>query len=219
LAYLAESFAYLLDRGVGTIAVAPLVTHDPAWRPATLEQLVDQIAEIHRLSLERARDTGKVPFLPFKKSANGRWPELAPRAMCAAVAGEDIAVDVDGRVYGCVLFAESYQSFRPTMLRECRESMRIGDIRSRGFTKRLQEFSSTAAAQIFTNRESKYSSYRSCKGCRYREACSVCPASIAHIPDNTDPHRIPDLQCAFNLTVLTAREQFFREIETCATTT
>ena len=64
-------------------------------------------------------------------------------------------------------------------------------------------------AKIFTDKEEKYSSYRACRGCRYLYQCSVCPVSIGHIPGNTDPNRVPDLQCAFNLAVLTAREKFF----------
>jgi len=209
VAHLAESFAYLLDRGVGEIAAIPLVTHDPGWRPVTLELLADQIEEVQQLSVGHFRSTGQVPFASFKEIANGDPSDDESPAMCSAATGHKPSVDVDGTVYGCVLLAESYQSFPTAMLREYLEQMRIGDIRERGFAGRLEEFSANAG--IFTDKGAKHSSYRNCKSCRYGDSCSVCPVSIAHIPDNTDPNRIPDLQCALNLAVLTARESFIRE--------
>jgi hypothetical protein len=36
----------------------------------------------------------------------------------------------------------------------------------------------------------------------------VCPISIGHQPGNTDPDRIPDFQCAYNLVSLEYRERF-----------
>ena len=44
--------------------------------------------------------------------------------------------------------------------------------------------------------------------CRYLGTCGVCPVSIGHQPGNTDPHRIPDFQCAYNLVSLKYRERF-----------
>ena len=38
--------------------------------------------------------------------------------------------------------------------------------------------------------------------------CGVCPVSIGHQPGNTDPDRIPDFLCAYNLVSLKHREQF-----------
>jgi len=216
--HLAESFAHLLDRDICEIVVAPLVTHDGGWQPHTLELLADQIAEIACSSVDHFRSTGKVPFVSFKRPGDGESREDSAPAMCSAVTGRNPTVDVDGRVYGCVLFAESYQSFPNEMLRECLDSMRIGNIRDTDFSRRLDEFSSTTPAAIFMNQESKHSSYRSCKGCRYLGACSVCPVSIAHIPGNEDVDRIPDIQCAFNLAVLAAREMFFRETDSETTT-
>jgi hypothetical protein len=33
------------------------------------------------------------------------------------------------------------------------------------------------------------------------------------MPGNTDPNRVPDLQCAFDLVVLTARERFLHQMK------
>lgn len=212
LEHLAESFAYFLDFDVSEIAVSPLVTHDRGWRPDTLEALAAQIDRILRLSIDHFQHSGEVPFAPFKPATPGNSPDDGPLTMCSAAGTTGLAVDVDGQVYGCVLFAESYQSFPDGMLRQCLEPMQLGDIRARNFDKRLEAYPAAAAsARIFTDKEEKYSSYRSCRGCRFVDLCSVCPVSIGHIPGNTDPNRVPDLQCALNLAVLSARELFLQE--------
>jgi sulfatase maturation enzyme AslB (radical SAM superfamily) len=209
LAYLADSFAYLVERGVGEIAPAPVVTHDPGWDPVTLELLADQLEEISRLSIDHFRATGEVPFAAFQKNEVHDSRDDRGSAMCGAVTARNPTVDVDGQVYGCVLFAESFQTIPDGMLRDCLAPMRLGDLRAPGFGRRIEGYPAAArAAGIFTDKPEKYSSYRRCEGCRYLGACSVCPVSIGHIPGNTDPHRVPDLQCAFNLAVLTARERF-----------
>jgi sulfatase maturation enzyme AslB (radical SAM superfamily) len=213
LEYLAESFSDLVDRGVGEIVVSALITHDDGWQPKTMEALTAQIERILRLSIEHHRRTGEVPFAHFKSVTSDGPTAEGPPAMCSASGTTSPAVDVDGQVFGCVMFAESYQSFPDGMLRRCLEPMRLGDIRARDFGKRLEAYpAAAAAARIFTDKDVKYSSYRACRGCRYLYQCSVCPVSIGHIPGNTDPNRVPDLQCAFNLAVLTARELFLREV-------
>ena len=214
LEHLAESFSFLVGHGVGEIVVSALVTHDTGWRPETLDQLVAQIDQILKVSIEHFDRTGEVRFAPFKPAKSADSPIDGPPTMCSAAGTGSLAVDVDGQVYGCVLFAESYQSFPNGMLWQCLEPMRLGDIRSRNFDKRLEAYpDAAAAARIFTGKEEKHSSYRSCRGCRFMNLCSVCPVSIGHIPGNTDPHRVPDLQCALNLAVLSARELFLREVQ------
>ena len=212
LEHLAESFGYLVDRGVGEIVVSALVTHDPGWCPNTIEELAAQTEEILRVSIEHFRRTGEVPFAPFRPAEPGDPPADGPLTMCGAVAPNRPTVDVDGKVYGCVLFAESFQKIPDGMLRQCLEPMRLGDIRAPGIGKRLEAYPAAAeAAKIFTDKEEKHSSYRACRGCRFVNQCSVCPVSIGHIPGNTDPNRVPDLQCAFNLAVLAARDLFLQK--------
>jgi hypothetical protein len=64
--------------------------------------------------------------------------------------------------------------------------------------------------KIVNGKENKYSSYGTCAECRFLSSCSVCPTSIARIPGNRDPDRVPDFPCAFNLVALEARERFLR---------
>jgi hypothetical protein len=39
----------------------------------------------------------------------------------------------------------------------------------------------------------------------------VCPTSIGHIPGNTDPDRVPDNLCAYNLVSLAYKDRFPRQ--------
>jgi sulfatase maturation enzyme AslB (radical SAM superfamily) len=220
LGHLADSFAYLVGRGVGVVAVSPLVTHDPGWRADAIDELTAQVAEILDVSIEHHRRTGEVPFAPFKTGRPRDPPAGDPSAMCGAAGTDGLAVDVDGQVYGCVLFAESYQTIQEGMLKDCLAPMRLGDIRAASLGRRLEEYPAAArGAGIFTDRQQKHSSYRSCEGCRYLLACSVCPVSIGHIPGNDDPHRVPDLQCAYNLVVLTGRQRFLEATESSQSAT
>jgi sulfatase maturation enzyme AslB (radical SAM superfamily) len=220
LGHLAESFASLVGCGVGVIAVSPLVTHDPGWHAESIDELTAQVAEILDVSIEHHRRTGEVPFAPFRPAEAREPPAEDPSAMCGAAGTDGLAVDVDGQVYGCVMLAESYQSIPDGMLQRCLPPMRLGDLRAPGFGTRLEGYPAAArAAGIFTGRHEKYSSYRKCEGCPCLHVCSVCPVSIGRIPGNTDPHRVPDLQCAYNLVVLTGRQRFLeatQELESAA---
>ena len=66
LEYLAESFASLVERGVGVVAVSPVASHDPGWHADAIDELTAQVAEILDVSIEHYRRTGEVPFSPFK---------------------------------------------------------------------------------------------------------------------------------------------------------
>ena len=90
-------------------------------------------------------------------------------------------------------------------------SMLIGVVDFGQFLYVHQTLSERArAAGIFHDKEEKHSSYGRCADCRHIATCGVCPASIGHIPGNTDPHRVPDLICAFNLVASKYRERFPR---------
>ena len=214
LEHLAESFAFLVGHGVGVVAVSPLVPHDPGWHADAIDELTAQVAEILDVSIDHHRRTGAVPFAPFRPAEPREPPAGDPSAMCGAAGTDGLAVDVGGQVYGCVLFAESFQTIPDGMLKHGLEPMRLGDIRAPSLGTRLEGYPAAArAAGIFTGKHEKYSSYRRCEGCPCLQSCSVCPVSIGHLPGNSDPQRVPDLQCAFNLVVLTARERFLEATE------
>jgi hypothetical protein len=85
----------------------------------------------------------------------------------------------------------------------------MGHFKDPGFSDRLALYpGKTRQAEIFDGMEKKHSSYARCGECRYMETCAVCPVTIGNIPGNTDPHRIPDFQCAYNLVFHKYRERF-----------
>jgi sulfatase maturation enzyme AslB (radical SAM superfamily) len=208
--HLADSVGYFMSKEVPRITIGPLLTHDPAWRLEDIDELDRQFARIFDASLEYFHLTGEVPvevLRNFDASYNHHSP--SDGAMCGAAHGHGMAVDVDGQVTGCVTFAESYQRLPTEFLRSRLEPMRMGDVRDPTFRHRLSLYPQAAeSAGLFHQKRAKYSSYRRCASCAYVNDCSICPTSIGHIPGNTDPDRVPDLPCAFNLIALKYRAMF-----------
>lgn len=210
LPHLAESFDYLVAKGARTIYLSPVDTHDPGWSFATKDELDRQFARIFQTSLDVLRAEDRVPFVLFRKEAHEE-DEDAPRgrSMCGAPSGQTLAVDVDGEVNGCAVFSRSFQKFPSAFLTEPLERMRMGDVRARELPARLALYpEATRDARIFHSKQDKYSSYGRCGTCAYLRSCGICPVSIGHIPGNTDPNRIPDPLCAFNLVVGAWRARF-----------
>lgn len=212
LAYLADSVEYLMRKGVWNIGLNTLLTHDPGWTREHLAALDRQFARIFAASLAHRDETGRIPFQPLRRTREKSVHSPEGRLMCGAGTGETITVDVDGQVTGCVTFAESYQKPASDFLRSRLDPMRLGSVRDEAFPRRLALYPDAArAAEIFDEKQEKYSSYARCGECLYLEGCSVCPTSIGHIPGNTDPRRVPDSACAFNLVSQSYRERFPRQ--------
>jgi sulfatase maturation enzyme AslB (radical SAM superfamily) len=210
--HLADSVSYFLGTGVAEVTMSPVMTHDGAWKAAMIDALDEQFAQVFRLCLRHYRRTGAVPLTLFRKGDEGNVHAPRGDAMCGAPTGHALAVDVDGQVHGCAVFIESYQRVPSAFLRSRVESIRMGDFRAPEFPERLARYPEAArAAAIFHDKRDKYSSYGHCGDCRFLDSCSICPASIGHIPGNTDPRRVPDFPCAFNLVSLKYRERFPRQ--------
>lgn len=210
--HLPESIAYFLRKGVAKIAVSPIVTHDPSWAPEKIAILEDAFAEVFRVCLRHYKRTGAVPLEMFRKNGGGADSDRhRPREglTCSAPTGRVLAVDVDGQVHGCAVFIESYQGFASPFQRARVDALRMGDFRAPEFPRRLAMYPGAARETgLFHGKRDKYSSYGRCGECRFLDECSVCPASTGNIPGNTDPRRIADFPCAYNLVALRYREKF-----------
>ena len=131
------------------------------------------------------------------------------QSMCGVGRGETAAVDIDGQVHGCVMFAESYQVFPTAFLRNRLEAMRMGSLHDAGFGARMAAYPAAARAadlprqtgEIFLVQDVA----RIAATCR---AAQICPVSIGNIPGNTDPRRVPDFLCTYNLVSLGYRDRF-----------
>ena len=134
---------------------------------------------------------------------------MAPDVLCHAGCTDRLTVDVDGRVFGCVLLAESYQEPPDGPLGSTLAKLGLGSVDSPELEQRLSAFpADVRTATVFDRKLHKHSTYGRCAECRFVGACGICPVAIAHIPGNTDPHRVSDLQCAFNRVLLSCLEHF-----------
>jgi sulfatase maturation enzyme AslB (radical SAM superfamily) len=207
--HLKDSITYFLGKGVPEIGITPIVTHDAGWTNDRIEALDQQFSGVFEACLRHHRRTGEIPLLLFRSNGAAAHDRRPGGAMCRASTGQNLAIDVDGQVHGCAAFIESYQKFPSPFLRKRVAAIRLGDFRAPRFTARLAGYPQAARRTgIFHDKRGKHSSFGRCGECRFVEACSVCPASIGHIPGNTDPSRVPDFICAFNLVALHWREQF-----------
>jgi sulfatase maturation enzyme AslB (radical SAM superfamily) len=209
LRYLAHSIDYFLEKRVHSILLGPTVTPDKDWRPDSIDDLDAQFDRIYRSCLRHYRRTGTIPLVIFRKAETRGVPEPLDLPLCGVGRGENLAVDPDGAVHGCVMFVGAYQRLPSPDLRRRLARMGMGNLLDGGLSKRHRLYPTAArAARIFNDRQLKYSSYGRCSECRFVASCAVCPISIGHASGGTDPHRIPDSVCAFNLVSLKYRQRF-----------
>lgn len=207
--YLPDSIAYFLRKEVPAITMSPIVTHDASWTPEKIALLDHAFAAVFKACLRHYKRTGEVPLEIFRNKGDQSMHAPRQDATCAAPGGHNLAVDVDGQIHGCAIFIESYQRFPSPFQRDHVETLRMGDFRAPDFPRRLQMYPDAARATgLFHGKAEKYSSYGRCGDCRYLDACAICPASTGNIPGNTDPRRIADFPCAYNLVSLKYREKF-----------
>jgi sulfatase maturation enzyme AslB (radical SAM superfamily) len=210
--YLADSVEYFLGRGVADILVSPAFTHQPGWDDGLRAELARQFARIFRVSLERYRRTREVPLQLFRRGLARRPRRVRSLPMCPVADRRHLVVDVDGQVYGCVAFAESYQRFPSAFLEARMARLRMGPIAAPDLAGRLAAFQAAArSSDIFTAKGEKYSSYRRCADCRHLLSCAICPLAIGHADGNDDPRRVPDFPCAFTQVAQTYRARFPRQ--------
>lgn len=209
LPFLSSSVDYLLSKDVRTIKISPLFTTDPDWTERDEERLDRQLEAVRRASLAHYARRWSVPVQIFRRVAGEAGPEARPSPwLCGVSRGDSLAVDVDGRVSGCVLFATSYQDLPPRLAASLAR-MRLGDVRDPELPSRLPRYrAAVRAAAIFDSRALKHSGSRRCRDCAIASSCVVCPVSIAHQPGPPDPHRIPEAPCAFNRLVAKHRALF-----------
>jgi len=207
--FLAGSVDYLLRKGVPEIDLSPVITPSPGWTDDLVGGLEKQFEDILASSLAHMERTGRVPLKLYSGEGMLTGPPVKSRAMCEIVAGNSWAIDVDGTVSGCVLFAPSIQGYESELLRECRRALVVGSVSDPDIGSKMAAFAGEVGAlPIMSEKEKKYSSYRRCADCRFFSVCVTCPTSIGFAEGNTDPHRVPDYYCAFNYTALASRDGF-----------
>ena len=208
LPYLSASVRYFLRRGVPRISIAPLATHDDGWRSAMSEELQRQASSALALCIEHRRRTGELPVTPFRLFWRARARSSGNVAMCGVHAGDRAVVGADGTAFACAALVGAARPAGGGLLGEAADLLRLGAVADREFPARLAALPARLrGSKLFGNKERKYSSGARCGECRFLGACTICPVSIAAIPGNEDPDRVPDLPCAWNLAAGACREE------------
>ncbi len=206
---LADSVIFLHELGVASIALNPLMTHDRGWRPGLIEVLDEQIGRLFRYCRKHRDTTGKVPLLMFRRHRGERPPAPAFESRCSAADGGRIAVDTDGRIYPCVVLAQSFQSLPEGLLQSSVDALGPIWVSHAARPERLDAFAEACRRlPLFGSKIAMASSYGVCRDCRFLDSCFVCPASFGHIRGDDGPTRVPDNQCALNRVGLEYRENF-----------
>jgi sulfatase maturation enzyme AslB (radical SAM superfamily) len=221
IGYLSASIDYFLAKGVQKILITPSLLSYPSWRVEDIETVDAQFGLILERSIRHWQETGKIPVMAFRNkfgdapgapSARNAPREPAARGdrpMCGVVNGLTLAVDVDGRAYGCTTIAGSYQELPSPFMSEGLRGMCVGSIGDPGFVERHASFREAArGVEMFNCKANKFSAYGRCGECVYFAKCSLCPVSIAHVRGNTDRNRVSDFCCAFYRSLLKHRERF-----------
>lgn len=199
IGFLADSVGYFLAKGLGSIRFSPGSTDTSGWKLDQIQELENQFERIFQLSRRQYRRSGRIPVECLREPQQPR-ARIRPHAMCNVEGAEELTVDVDGQVYGCAMFADSYQELPTDFLRRRLERLELGGVRDPDLNERMAAYpEAVARAEIFHRHDAKYSGYGECRTCECLEHCFVCPVSIGQTPEATDPHRIPDFLCAFSL--------------------
>ncbi|MBN1566709.1 MAG: 4Fe-4S cluster-binding domain-containing protein [Acidobacteria bacterium] len=206
---LADSVRYLIEKNVPDIFINCCITPCPGWQKEQIHELDRAFASIAELSRNHVEQTAAIPVMLLRKSDD----EIAKRGhqppLCSALTGRTLALDPDGQLYTCPMFAESYQKFQPGSLMEKAAMLKLGDVTDPEIRKRRSKIAeSVRSSDLWTSLEGCYSSYGKCEECDYYGRCSVCPVSIWQTPNAAGPYRIPDFVCAFNRLALKYRDQF-----------
>jgi sulfatase maturation enzyme AslB (radical SAM superfamily) len=207
--YLGDSVAYFIDKRVPSIAINPCITGDAKWETGRIAELEAQYERILADSIRCMKEEGRIPLLIFRSRQAAGARTGGRDHMCGAALGDVLTVDSDGIVYGCSTMARSYQKEREGQLARGLRSMCMGHVGSPRLGERVTGFIEKAGcSELFFGRRNKYSSYRRCRDCEHIDGCTICPVSIAAIPGNDDPDRVPDFNCACNLVALDHLEKF-----------
>lgn len=210
--WLADSIRYFCEKGVRRISITPTADGESGPFQHYDSALDAQFRRITDISLDFYRSTGRVPLLHFRPGPPSEAARRSDGAICSVPSGRSLVVDVDGQACKCPLMAESYQRLELSPLALQLRRLRLGDIRDPDFYERLRSLPKEAEKlEIFHHRQQKYSSHEHCADCRYLDRCVICPVSIARIPGNSDPRRIPGFYCAYNRNLLRYRDLFLRE--------
>jgi sulfatase maturation enzyme AslB (radical SAM superfamily) len=205
--YFARSVAYFVASGIRHLTYKPSVPGSD-WEPARIRELEVQWSALTAAVRAHAERTGREAISLF---GDGLEPARTDRGdwICSVADGDSVTIDVDGRAYGCVVAAGSYQAATAPVLRDAVDALALGPADASTFDAALASLRERArACGAYTHPEQRYSSYRRCADCEFLGRCSACPLAAASDLGWPDPRRVPDFVCAWNQAWLAHADRF-----------
>jgi sulfatase maturation enzyme AslB (radical SAM superfamily) len=208
VSFLPKSIQYLFEKDVREITINSCIAPHPGWQSDKIQEVDEAFALVAELSRNHMEQTGAIPVTVLRK-ANDEIPERNGKTpLCNGLTGKTLALDLDGQIYTCPLFAKSYQKFPSGSLMEKTSILKFGHINDPE-TRRRTALSKLSGLKILRASLNQCgSSYGICSECNLRVRCSVCPVSVWQTSNVSGPYRVPDFVCAFNRVALKHRDCF-----------
>ena len=209
LPHLAGSVAYLCGKGVGTIALSPVMTVVPGCDDDLRPLLARQLRQVSDLSRRLHEATGRVPLVSLRRYAGGGPTPGKDRRPCVALEAGNPVLDVDGRISSCLMFAPSGLAGGDPRLKEIAADLDLGRIGEPGFEDRRRSFAAAVRNRgIFTSAPDLASRYGRCADCPAAATCRICPLTLLSAGRGRAPRTVPALLCAYNLLSAELRAAF-----------
>lgn len=212
-----DSVRHFLMRRVRRLLLGPVFLRRTDTGSGIVPQLDEAFHETALLCLHHLRDTGETPVTLFRRPSRGGREDGERDLLCAAGAGECLAVGPGGEVSICpvILSGERPATVPKSEIETCLriEASHGTSLRARhGMIARHAAMARRAAASGIFRREGKRSIEGACSSCDARVACWACPASILLDADHEDADRIPDFQCRFYQAAWRHRARFLERV-------
>ncbi len=209
LPWLADSVAYLVGKKVESIGVSPALSRVPGWNDDLFQALDKQFARIFKQGKRFLEETGQVPFRPFLKYDEEDVPPVPEQRACAAVDSCNPVLDVDGRLFSCLMFAPSGLGNTEPRLMEIARDIDLGRVNDPDFEERRKSFSAGILNKgLFTAPPDLKSDYGSCSDCPAAAMCQICLLSLLEFGQGSEPKKVPALLCAYNFLLVKYHRKF-----------
>ncbi|MDX2472323.1 MAG: radical SAM protein [Candidatus Krumholzibacteria bacterium] len=204
LPHFAAGVDYLLAKGIRCLNAAAVLTPCPGWDEPDLALMREQFERV-RLRCLAAREQGGADlavFLDRHDLPPRQRPDQGPA--CAAAGVRKAAVDTDGRLYSCPIFAGSVNMGGP-QASAWSAAVCWGKPGTPEFERcRTGHAMKMAALPLLCNQAERTGLFGRCRECDYQDGCYVCPGVFLAGQATTQAQRVPGFVCAFNACAVAA---------------
>lgn len=210
---LADSVARLLDSGLREIAVSPALSPVPGWDDDLRTELATQLAAVRRRCERELAAAGEVPFLPLRRYegepvSNVGDPSAPQAGACAITTGASPVLDLDGRLYSCLMFAPSGLGAGPDQasLRRVAAAIDLGRPAAGNYARRADRLPARLGSRsAFAPHRRQGSRLGACAECEARAVCNICPYALLRFNGDLDGSRVPAFLCSWTREVARQR--------------